>query len=124
MQGLGVHLVNTRVSRLFRATTAVALIASLVTWRPAMLACMTAPHGTEQPAHHHGAPQHHTVPLDCCRACARACTVAPGLSAAPAAVAFHGSIEYAPSTADQAPLLVLAAPHRLPFSVGPPPPLA
>ena len=114
----------TRPSRLLRLSTAVVLIASFAAWRPAMMACMTSmPHGMERAAHH-GAPHHHAPLLDCCRLCIRACAATQGIPSASAAIALHGSREYVHPTADWAGFVVLAAPHRLPFSVGPPPHLA
>jgi hypothetical protein len=109
-----------RLSSVLRASTAVVLIASFAAGRPAMMACMTEmPHGMEHAAHHQGA-QHHAVLLDCCRLCVRACPTTPALPAATAALAPHGRIESAHPTPDRVGFVVLAAPHRLPFSIGPP----
>jgi hypothetical protein len=113
-------VVITRLSHLFRKSTAVVLIASCAAWRPAMVACVTAmPQGMEHPAHHQGAPPHHALPSDCCRVCPLPCAATLGLpSARPAAL--PGLIEYAHPTADRVEFIILAAPHRLPFSIGPP----
>jgi hypothetical protein len=109
-----------RLLHLFKHSTAVALIASSAAWRPAMIACMTAmPPGMEHPAHHQGAPPHHALPPTCCRVCPRPCAATQALpSARPAAL--PGLIEYAYPTVDPVEFIVLATPHRLPFSIGPP----
>jgi hypothetical protein len=115
-------VVITRLLHLFKRSTAVVLIASSAAWRPAMIACMTAmpmPQGMEHAAHHHGAPPHHTLPPSCCRVCPRPCAAAQGLAnARPAAL--PGLTEYAHPAADRVEFIVPAAPHRLPFSIGPP----
>ena len=118
-------LVGNRLSRLLRMSTAVVVIASFVAWRPAMTACIAAmPHGMDHAAHHHGGPQHHALPIDCCSSCICACAAMPGLATPAATIAWHGALEYASPADAQVASIVVAASHRLPFAIGPPPHLA
>lgn len=103
--------------------TAVMLIGSFALWRPAVMACMDAMPGMDSmpgmghTAQQHGTPQH--VPQhDCCGVCP--CTIAPSL-ATPLTPSPSVALEVACASSDWARFIpVLAVPHFLPFSVGPP----
>jgi hypothetical protein len=110
-------------SRLMKPLTAVMLIGSFALWRPAVMACMDAMPGMDSmpgmghTAQQHGTPQH--VPQhDCCGVCP--CTIAPSL-ATPLTPSPSVALEVACASSDWARFIpVLAVPHFLPFSVGPP----
>jgi hypothetical protein len=117
-----VAVAMTRWSRLSRASTAALLIASFVAWRPAMMADMTAmSHQMSDCAHHHDGPQHHSLPTDCCSQCVCCpCAGSLGLPSARTAALPVRSSDVVHPAVDPAGRIVLAVPHRLPFSVGPP----
>jgi hypothetical protein len=105
-----------------RMSTAVVVIASFVAWRPAMMASMTPMSCGEHAGHHHNSPQHQALSLDCCSACVCSCAAVAGVPVT-ATVAEQQSRAYAPSPT-RVEVIALVAPHRLPFSIGPPPHLA
>jgi len=112
--------VSTYLSRLLRPPIAVVMIASFVAWRPAMTATMSAmPHDMNDRVRHPEPPQHRALPRDCCSSCVCACAAVAGLAVA-ATIQLRGSIDYVPAAPDRTGVTVLAAPHRLPFSIGPP----
>jgi hypothetical protein len=112
-----------RLSRVMKPLTAVVLIGSFALSPPAMMACMTAMPGMDgmpgmgHTTQQHGAPQH--VPQhDCCGLCA--CTIAPTLPT-PATPSLSVALEVARPSSDGARFIpILAVPHSLPFSIGPP----
>ncbi|HUL03409.1 MAG TPA: hypothetical protein VLV16_09305 [Gemmatimonadales bacterium] len=107
---------------------AIALIAALAAWQPAMalnMARMThAGDAMAHHGHHQGAPTHHHAQLDCCSACVLACAAAGGMPTAGQSAVQPPQIHRA--EAPTAPALpALSSPqHRLPPAVGPPSPFS
>jgi hypothetical protein len=117
-----VSVVSTKVSGLLRIVTEVAVFATFIVWRSAAQPWLAVPPcGMEHPADHHDAPQHHTSPLDSCNCCNVCKCVSPHLLLSPrVAHAMRSAADFAAPRVDRGNVVVLAAPHRLPPSVGPP----
>jgi hypothetical protein len=122
---------RTPASRVLRASTAIAVIALFAAWQPVMMACMNAmppcmqsmSHGMDHAPQHPGT-SHVPAAPSCCNVCACNSGSPVGVAAA-----VNGAWSESPARVPQfgdRPALAASriAPHRLPFSIGPPHPLA
>ncbi|HYK83113.1 MAG TPA: hypothetical protein VEU55_08195 [Gemmatimonadales bacterium] len=114
---------STRPAPLARAV-ALALIAALAAWQPAMLVSMArTPLGGAHAAHatqHAGSSHHHALALQCCSLCSLACAGTPPVPSAPAALVSPAPARAGAALARGHACRRAAWPHRLPFSLGPP----
>jgi hypothetical protein len=86
-----------------------------------MLASMAPTHqGTEHHMPAPEAPHHHPLPLNCCDLCVIACAGALGIPCSAPSVGSARAAQDVRLVTTEERSLRSAAPHRLPFSIGPP----
>jgi hypothetical protein len=108
---------------------AIALIAAVAAWQPAMalsMAHMTQAGGmmAHHDHQHQRGPTHHHSQLDCCNACVLACAAAGGVPTAGQSAVQAPQIHGAEVPAAPAALARSSSQHRLPPAVGPPSPFS